>query len=154
QLRMEILEDRTLLSLNPTSWTPLGPAPINRLGSKPDYLSVAGQITGIAVDPRSLFLLDSNPPIGTAYVATASAGMWKTPDGGHSWAPKTDDRAALSMGAVAVAPSNPAIVYAGTGEANNNADRIPGVGVLRSDDGGDHWSLLGGNTFQGSAISS
>ena len=71
--------------------------------------------------------------------------MWKTVDGGTDWVPLTDDQETLFMGALALAPSNPNIVYAGTGEAANSELSYYGRGVLKSTDGGSTWSLLPGN---------
>src|SRR5262249_3491732 len=107
RLRVEALEERNLLSthypLDPVQWTALGPAPVVASGS----LST-GRIAAIAAHPT-----DAN----TIYVATAGGGVWKTVDGGVDWTPLTDMQATLFMGAIALAPSNPNIIYAGTGEA-------------------------------------
>jgi hypothetical protein len=54
----------------------------------------------------------------------------------HTWTPLTDTQATLIMGVIAVAPSNPSVIYAGTGEAGNSADSYYGRGVLKSTDGG------------------
>src|SRR5262249_60767013 len=59
--------------------------------------------------------------------------------------PLRDDQPTLFMGALAVAPSNASILYAGTGEANHAGDSFAGVGILKSSDGGATWSLLQGN---------
>src|ERR1700686_4453561 len=53
------------------------------------------------------------------YVASASGGVWKTTNGGTTWEPIFDHQASASIGDIAVAPSNPDIVWVGTGEANN-----------------------------------
>ena len=52
------------------------------------------------------------------YVATSGGGVWKTFNGGSTWTPLTDDQATLFMGSIAVAPTNPSVVYAGTGDPN------------------------------------
>lgn len=93
---------------------------------------VSGRIAGVAVDPTN-----SN----TIYVAAAGGGVWKTTNGGSNWTPLTDNQATLSMGAIAVAPSNPNIIYAGTGEANNSVDSNFGQGILVSTDAGKSWTL-------------
>src|SRR5580765_2715816 len=54
----------------------------------------------------------------TYYAATASGGVWKSADGGLTWKPVFDDQPTASIGAIAVAPSDPNVVYIGTGEAN------------------------------------
>jgi uncharacterized repeat protein (TIGR01451 family) len=113
-------------------WAPIGPAPIVN-GQVPGGGPVSGRITGVAADP-------TNP--NTIYVAAAGGGVWKTTNGGTTWTPLTDNQATLFMGAIAVAPSNPNVIYAGTGEANNSLDSFYGRGILKSSDGGLSWTLL------------
>src|SRR5262249_16959336 len=126
------------------SWTALGPAPILN-GQRPGNGPVSGRITGIAAHPT-----DAN----TIYVAEAGGGVWKTTDGGVNWTSLTATQAMLSMGAIAVAPSNPLVVYAGTGEANNSGDSNFGRGVLVSTDGGLTWTLRNaGGAFDQKSIS-
>src|SRR5438093_233125 len=112
------------LPINATTWTPLGPAPILN-GQRPGGGPVSGRITGIASDPT-----DAN----TIYVAAAGGGVWKTANGGSTWTSLIDSEVTQSMGAIAVAPSNPNVIYAGTGEANNSADSNFGRGILISTD--------------------
>jgi hypothetical protein len=57
-------------------------------------------------------------------------GVWKTTDGGTTWSPLTDQQATLSMGATAAAPSNPNVIYAGTGKTDNCTDSFYGRGIL------------------------
>ena len=75
-------------------------------------------------------------------IGAAGGGVWETFDGGGSWAPRTDSQPALTMGAIAFAPSAPKIVYAGTGEAVFSVDAYEGQGVLKSADGGTTWVRL------------
>jgi photosystem II stability/assembly factor-like uncharacterized protein len=150
-LRLELLEDRTVLStsipLDPVNWTPIGPAPVNAYNG----LST-GRIAALAADPS-----DAN----TLYVATAGGGVWKTTNGGVHWTALTDNQATLYMGAVAVAPSDPLTIYAGTGEANYGPSKIDlrrenvfsGKGILKSTDGGATWTLLGSDFFYRRTIS-
>jgi photosystem II stability/assembly factor-like uncharacterized protein len=112
-------------------WTAIGPAPITN-GQRPGGGPVSGRITGIAADPG-----DAN----TIYIAAAGGGVWKTTDGGSTWNSLTDSLSTLSMGAIAIAPSNHSIVYAGTGEANFSGDSNFGRGVLVSTNGGASWTL-------------
>jgi photosystem II stability/assembly factor-like uncharacterized protein len=130
------LENATLADpvdppLSNATWTALGPAPIAS-GQRPGGGPVSGRLTGIAADP---FVAN------TLYVAAAGGGVWKTTDGGSTWNPLTDAQSTLSMGAIAVAPSNPQVIYAGTGEANNSGDSNFGRGVLVSTDSGVTWTL-------------
>ncbi|HEX3867581.1 MAG TPA: hypothetical protein VHV78_12550, partial [Gemmatimonadaceae bacterium] len=83
----------------------------------------------------------------TIYIGAAQGGVWKTANGGASWTSLTDGQCSLAMGAVAIDPVNPQIVYAGTGEQNFSADSYYGCGVLRSSDGGTTWTQLGASTF-------
>lgn len=125
---------------NPGStWTPLGPAPLNEGGS------ASGRIAAVAVDPTN----SSN-----IYVAAAGGGVWQSANGGSSWNPLTDNQASLAMGAIAIAPSNHLKIYAGTGEANNSLDSNFGLGILVSNDGGASWTLSTGpnNAFNRRAI--
>jgi photosystem II stability/assembly factor-like uncharacterized protein len=82
-----------------------------------------------------------NPAI--VYVATASGGLWKSVNKGTTWTPIFDDQPVSTFGDVALAPSNPEIVWAGTGEQNNRQSTSWGNGVYRSTDGGKTWIHLG-----------
>jgi photosystem II stability/assembly factor-like uncharacterized protein len=79
----------------------------------------------------------------TLYVASASGGLWKTVNRGHTWTNVFDTMAVSTFGDVALAASNPNIVYVGTGEQNNRQSTSWGNGVYRSDDGGSSWRHLG-----------
>src|SRR5262249_35863484 len=106
-----------------------------------------------AVDP-------TNP--NTIYIGGAGGGVWKTTNGGANWAPLTDDQPTEFMGAIAVAPSDPKVIYAGTGEANLGPSKVNllrrdnvyyGVGVLVSSDSGATWTLTGSDVFYRRTIS-
>lgn len=75
----------------------------------------------------------------TYYAATASGGVWKSTDGGMKWRAVMDDYPVASMGAVAVAPSDPNVVYVGSGEANPRGNVAAGNGIYKSTDGGKTW---------------
>ena len=79
----------------------------------------------------------------TIFVASASGGLWKTTNRGITWRNVFDTMAVSTFGDVAIAPSNPQIVYAGTGEQNNRQSTSWGNGVYRSNDGGESWRHLG-----------
>jgi len=108
------------MSMGESDWISLGPN------------NGAGRFTAVTPHP-------SIP--GTVLAGAAGGGVWRTRDGGATWEPLTDGIPNLSVGALAMAPSNPDIVYLGTGEGGYGIDFIPGIGMLRSDDGGDTWSL-------------
>jgi photosystem II stability/assembly factor-like uncharacterized protein len=137
------------------NWVPLGPSAIPKGqtygGAR---VLVSGRVTAIAIDP-----LDP----ATLYLAAARGGVWKSEDGGVSWTPKSDNEASLAIGALALAPSSPNVLYAGTGEGNVYYYRLryelssvnesyEGAGVLKSMDGGDTWTLQGAAEFGGACF--
>jgi photosystem II stability/assembly factor-like uncharacterized protein len=133
RLFLEPLEDRTLPS---ATWNALGPAPLSQAGLLP-IAPVSGRITGIAADPGNANIV---------YVATAGGGIWKSINADSSsqtWTPLTDNIPGTtdSMGAIAIAPGNDQVLYAGTGEANNSEDSNYGEGILVSTNGGSSWTL-------------
>jgi hypothetical protein len=126
-----------------SQWTQLGPAPLQidaglwqrHQGSGPD----SGEVVDIAIDPRG-------STDQTIYIASGSGGIWKSTDHGTSWKPLTDNLLSLATGAVALDPGNPSIVYAGTGNpayvGNCRSCTFQTVGIYKSLDGGDTWTLL------------
>ncbi len=77
------------------------------------------------------------------YAGFASGGLWKTEDGGTTWMPLFDQQATLSIGNMALAPSDPNILYVGTGEANILRASLPGIGMYISTNGGKSFSHIG-----------
>ena len=77
------------------------------------------------------------------YFGSVNGGVWETTDAGRTWQPIFDDQPIASIGALAIAPSNPKVIYVGTGEADMRSDISQGEGVFRSSDGGKSWSFLG-----------
>jgi len=77
------------------------------------------------------------------YFGAVDGGVWETRDAGRTWKPIFDREPVASIGAIAVAPSNPQVIYVGTGEADMRSDIAQGAGVYRSIDGGKHWMHLG-----------
>ncbi|MBT9333240.1 WD40/YVTN/BNR-like repeat-containing protein [Paracidobacterium acidisoli] len=80
---------------------------------------------------------------GTFYFGGVDGGVWKTTDAGTVWQPVFDHERAASIGALAVAPSDPKVIYAGTGESDIRSDLASGDGVYRSEDGGATWKHIG-----------
>ena len=119
------------IPLTNAAWSLIGPAPLDG-GQVPGNLAVSGRVAGLAADPTNANII---------YMAAAGGGVWKTTDGGTTWAAPTDNQSTLFMGAIAVAASDPNTIYAGTGEANNSADSYYGEGVLKSTNGGASWTL-------------
>lgn len=106
----------------PPQWRTLGPG------------NTSGRIVDLAVDP-----IDHD----VWYVASASGGLWKTTNGGTTFAPVFDHADTVSLGAVAVAPSQPQTVWVGTGEANARNSVSWGDGCYVSRDGGATFTHVG-----------
>src|SRR5205823_14178032 len=70
-------------------------------------------------------------------------GVWRTDDAGRTWQPIFDDVNIGSIGAIAVAPSSPNVIYVGTGEADMRSDISQGIGMFRSTNAGKSWSAIG-----------
>ena len=79
----------------------------------------------------------------TYYVGAGAGGVWKTTDGGDSWEAVFKDQPTASIGALALAPSNPNVVWVGTGEGNPRNDVVDGRGVFMSPDAGKSWQFMG-----------
>lgn len=88
--------------------------------------------------------LDPAAP-GTMYVAFGSGNLWKTVNHGLTWKPIFEGQSALGIGDIALAPSDPNVIWLGSGESLKKARNftMPGTGVFRSDDGGDTWRNTG-----------
>src|ERR1019366_8942969 len=112
-------DSATLASLK---WRSIGP------------VNMAGRITDVEGDPR-------NPKV--FYVSGATGGIWKTVNAGTTWGPIWDHAPIASMGDVALAASDPKIIWAGTGEQNSRNRVSPGYGVYKSVDGGATWTSMG-----------
>ena len=83
----------------------------------------------------------SNPY--TFYMGVCNGGVWKTTDAGTTWTPIFDDQPTQSIGAIAVAPSDPQIIYVGSGEGLHRPDLSVGDGMYKSTDAGRTWTHLG-----------
>jgi len=77
------------------------------------------------------------------YMAAVNGGVWKTDDFGNTWKPIFDEQPSGSVGALAVAPSDPNIIYVGSGEGLQRPDLAVGDGVYKSTDAGKTWTHLG-----------
>ncbi len=129
------------------NWLQLGPAPQDSDTVNPvqDYHSgrVSGRATAVVIGPHT----------GVIYLGTADGGVWKSTNDGGSWTPLTDNQPSMAVGALALDPADHTdnTLFVGTGETNYdvlpapvfNGDSYFGVGVLKTTDGGAHWTLLG-----------
>lgn len=127
------------IAINSSTWTPIGPAPTSSFF----FNLTSGRVNALAVDP-----CDASG--NTIYAGAAQGGLWKTTDGGNTWAPLTDSQLSISSGSVAVDPGDctgghTGAIYYGTGEENFAFDSFYGAGVLISHDGGATWTK--DNTF-------
>jgi photosystem II stability/assembly factor-like uncharacterized protein len=95
---------------------------------------MSGRIADIAIHPADFSIW---------YVAVGSGGVWKTTNAGTTWQPVFDDEGSYSIGCVAVDPSNPEVVWVGTGENVGGRHVGFGDGVYKSLDGGASWENMG-----------
>jgi len=102
-------------------WRPIGPFRGGRTKA----------VTGVATQPNVF------------YIGAVNGGVWKTTDFGRTWTPIFDDQPTGSIGAIAVAPSDPNIVYVGSGEGLARPDLSVGDGIYKSTDAGRTWTHLG-----------
>ncbi len=109
-------------------------APLGAVWSEEGPGNIGARVTDLAMHPTDPDLV---------YAAMASGGVFKTTDGGNTWHPITDDLPVLTIGAVAVDPTNPDVIYVGTGEANVQSYSWFGMGMFKSTDGGATWSYIG-----------
>ena len=79
----------------------------------------------------------------TFLIGVVNGGIFKTTDCGRVWTPIFDDQPTGSIGAIAIAPSQPDIIYAGSGEGLQRPDLSTGDGIYKSSDGGRSWTHLG-----------
>lgn len=93
-----------------------------------------GRVVDVAVVPGEPY---------TFYVAYASGGVWKTTNNGGSFEPLLDQQPSIIVGAIALDPSDPAVIWVGTGEENSSRSSYGGMGMLRSADGGATWERKG-----------
>jgi photosystem II stability/assembly factor-like uncharacterized protein len=117
------------------------PLPTSKLISKLKWRSVGPYIGGRVVTVTGVPGEDN-----LFYMGAVGGGIWKSTDYGLSWKNISDDKlhsSSPSVGAIAVAPSNPKIIYAGMGESDIRTDMIPGDGVYKSTDAGETWNYTG-----------
>ncbi len=94
----------------------------------------SGRVSDFAVNPKNH---------NEYFVATSSGGVWKTTNRGVTYTPVFDDQGSYSIGVVTLDPSNPSVVWVGTGENNNQRSVAYGDGKYKSEDGGKTWKNMG-----------
>lgn len=116
-------QDRNRLTTSGSGlvWQPAGP------------YNIGGRVTALAVVPGGT----------TIYLGSANGGVFRSDDSGVNWTSVFDRDYAFSIGALALDPVDPDIVYCGSGEANGAVDTYDGTGVYRSSNGGASWQYLG-----------
>lgn len=118
------MKENLLSSKDTSEWEFAGP------------LNIGGRLTDVEMHPSNL---------QTIYAAAASGGIFKSDNTGETWTPIFDNALSLSVGDIAIAPSDPQVIYAGTGEANcgGGSQTYDGVGIYKSSDGGNSWVHCG-----------
>ena len=119
------------------AWTQIGPNPIVsglRSPGPQRFGAMSGRIGALLIRPSN----------GQFILGAAQGGIWLYDAGTGTWSAKTNDQTTQAMGALAVAPSNDAIIYAGTGEGALSGDSYFGNGVFKSTDGGNTWAKISG----------
>src|SRR5215216_5464837 len=114
-------------------------SPFEEAFARLEYRSIGPAIMGGRVADVEGVPGDAN----VVYVASASGGLWKTTNGGVKWTPIFERQGTLSIGDVALAPSNPDVVWVGTGESAVRNSVSFGDGVYKSTDGGRTWQHMG-----------
>ncbi len=108
-----------------------------------DYAAMRWRLVGPFRAGRALAATGVPGMPYTFYFGSVDGGIWKTTNAGLTWKEISDGQVNPSIGALAIAPSNPDIIYAGTGEADMRSDMTYGDGVYKSTDAGKHWSHIG-----------
>ena len=133
--RIESLVNGGLTPAAGGAWTALGPTTItNGQSLQGGNTAVSGRVTAIVVDPGNA---------SNVYLGTAQGGVWRSQDGGTTWAAIFDSADSLAIGALALAPSDTTKLYVGTGEFNGCGDCFFGAGLYRIDNVNTSPSLVG-----------
>lgn len=115
-------------------WQPIGPNPTTSAFPN-NWGLTSGRINSVAVSP-------ANPQL--VLVGGATGGVWRSIDGGNTFAPTSDSQVDLAVGSIVFAPSNPTVVYAGMGD---KAGGYLGSGLLKSTDSGVSWTRISNATL-------
>ena len=107
-------------SVSNQPWTSIGPG------------NIGGRTRSFVINPRNLSIM---------YAGAVSGGVWKSTDGGRNWSVLTDGLSNINIGALALDPADPNVIYAGTGEQYGGGD-LAGAGIFKSIDAGASWTQL------------
>ncbi|HUK89445.1 MAG TPA: hypothetical protein VLZ81_03525, partial [Blastocatellia bacterium] len=113
--------DAAIAGISPSSWVSRGPQ-------------------NVGARTRALVIHPTNPSI--LWAACVSGGVWKSTNAGATWAPTDDFMLNLAANCLTIDPSNPNVLYCGTGEGYFNADALQGAGIFKTTDGGTTWAQL------------
>jgi photosystem II stability/assembly factor-like uncharacterized protein len=140
---MRAVEQKRRMSIQPGAWSQFAP------GDSPDDPNVGGIGPGvwswngpgnIGGRVRSLVIHPTTP--ATMWAGSVGGGVWKTTNSGTSWTALNDFMANLAVASMVIDPTNPNILYAGTGEGMGNIHSLSGAGVFKTTDGGATWTQL------------
>jgi photosystem II stability/assembly factor-like uncharacterized protein len=95
--------------------------------------NISGRVRSILMHPTSTNIM---------WCGGVDGGVWKTTNSGTAWFPLDDFMANLAIACLAMDPTNPNVIYAGTGEGEYNFDSIQGAGIFKTSDGGNTWNQL------------
>jgi len=95
--------------------------------------NIGGLVRSIAIHPTNT---------ATMWAGSVCGGIWKTTNSGASWFPLNDFMANLAIGSMVMDPTDPNVLYAGTGEGFSNSDSLRGAGIFKTTDGGTTWTQL------------
>jgi len=116
-------------------WTPIGPAPTLPPPTPLNWGGTSGRINAVAISPANRRVI---------LVGGSTGGIWRSNDGGATFAPVSDDQVDLAVGWIAFAPSDPTVVYAGMGDMDYS---YLGSGVLKSTNAGQTWARVSNATL-------
>jgi photosystem II stability/assembly factor-like uncharacterized protein len=131
-------KEKSTATADAAATTPATPSPLEKFKSL-EFREIGPAIMGGRIDDFAV--VESNPNI--VFVGVASGGVWKTVNNGTTWEPVFDKEAVSTIGDIAIAPSDPSIVWVGSGEPNNRQSSSWGDGIYKSTDGGKTWKNMG-----------
>jgi hypothetical protein len=115
------LPSQQVAGIDTNSWTWLGPG------------NIGGRVRSILIHPTTPAIM---------WAGSVCGGIWKTTNSGASWFPMNDFMANLAIGSMAMDPTDPNVIYAGTGEGFSNSDALRGAGIFKTTNGGANWAQL------------